>query len=133
MNERGNTGMGFDQEKTTHHFHLNSEGGAIEVQADEAGDLASRDQIRTHLNHIAEAFRAGDFSIPMFVHDEKPPGVEIMKQLKQAITYKYQDTDRGGRVSISATDPQAIEAIHSFLRYQIREHKTGDPLDPREL
>src|SRR5262249_40841552 len=115
-------GMGFDKDKATHHFRLMSKGGAIEVQANDAGDTATRDEIRTHLNHIAEAFKAGDFSIPMFVHDETPPGVETMKQLKLDITYKYEETDRGGRVTISTTDPRALDAIHSFLRYQIREH-----------
>ena len=121
--------MGFDQDKATHHFRLTSKGGAIEVQANDARDSSSRDQIRTHLHHIAEAFKAGDFSIPMFVHDETPPGVESMKGLKQEITYRYEQTDRGGRVTISTTDPWALEAIHSFLRYQIREHKTGDTLE----
>jgi len=126
-------GMGFDQDKATHHFGLTLRGGTIEVEANDASDTTSRDQIRAHLSHIAVAFRAGDFSIPMFVHSETPPGVETMKQLKDAINYKYQETDRGGRVSISTTNPQAIEAIHSFLRYQMREHKTGDPLEPPTL
>jgi hypothetical protein len=129
MNQRGNSGMGFDQDKTTHHFRLLSQGGAIEVSANDSSDTTSRDQIRAHLGHIAQMFTNGDFSIPMFVHDETPPGVKIMKQLKDAIRYEYKDTDRGGRVSISASDPQAIEAIHSFLRFQIREHGTGDSLD----
>jgi len=120
--------MGFDQDKATHHFRLTSKGGAIEVQANDPTDTSSRELIRTHLSHVAEAFKAGDFSIPMFVHDETPPGVETMKRLKQAISYRYQETERGGRVTFSTTDAEAIEAIHSFLRYQIREHKTGDSL-----
>jgi hypothetical protein len=128
MNQRGNTGMGFDQQKTTHHFRLLPDGGAIEVQANDTADTASRDQIRTHLGHIAQMFTDGNFSTPMFVHDQTPPGVETMKQLKEAIQYEYQETDRGGRVAISTKDPSAIEAIHSFLRFQIREHKTGDSL-----
>jgi hypothetical protein len=129
MNQRGNIGMGFDQDKTTHHFRLYSQGGAIEVSANDASDTASRDQIRAHLSHIAEALAAGDFQIPMFVHDQPPPGVDVMKQLKDAISYKFEETDRGGRVAISTKDPQAIEAIHSFLRFQILEHRTGDSVE----
>jgi hypothetical protein len=132
MNKRGNSGMGFDQEKTTHHFRLLPQGGAIEVQANDAADTAGRDQIRAHLRHIAQMFKDGNFSIPMFVHDKTPPGVETMKQLKEEIRYEFQETDRGGRVAISTKDPQAIEAIHSFLRFQISEHRTGDSLKVRK-
>ena len=88
MNKRGDQGMGFDQLKTTHHFRLFTDGGAIEVSANDVKDSASRDQIRTHLKHIAMMFSEGNFSIPMFVHDQAPPGVETMKQQKAAIHYK---------------------------------------------
>jgi hypothetical protein len=28
---------------------------------------------------------------------------------------------------IDTKDPGAVDAVHAFLRYQITEHKTGDP------
>lgn len=28
---------------------------------------------------------------------------------------------------IKTEDPSALDAIHDFLRYQIRKHETGDP------
>ena len=74
-------------------------------------------------------FSQGNFSIPMFVHDQTPPGVETMKQQKGAITYKYEQTERGGRVRISTGNGEALKAIHEFLRFQIQEHQTGDPLE----
>ena len=37
-------------------------------------------------------------------------------------------TSSGGRVVIRTADRQAKAAIQEFLRYQIREHATGDPL-----
>jgi hypothetical protein len=52
-----------------------------------------------------------------------------MTRLRKAITYKYQETDKGGRVRISSKDPGALAAIHRFLRYQIKEHRTGDSLE----
>ena len=52
-----------------------------------------------------------------------------MKSLKSAISYKFEETERGGRVRISTDDPQALTAVQSFLRFQITEHKTGDPLE----
>jgi hypothetical protein len=61
---RGAEGMGFDQDKTTHHFRLTTEGGLISVAANSAEDTASRDQIRMHLKVIAEQFQRGDFGKP---------------------------------------------------------------------
>jgi hypothetical protein len=101
MNERGDQGMGFSQEKTTHHFYLTKTGGVIQVEANDPKDTVSRDQIRQHLRHIAVMFAEGNFDIPMFVHDQVPPGVPAMQKLKSAISYKYEEVERGGRVLIS--------------------------------
>ena len=129
MDERGEKGMGFSQTKTTHHFRITSNGGAIEVTANDATDLTSREQIRTHLTQIAELFAAGKFEIPMLVHDGMPDGAKVMQQLKSKVTYNYEDTDNGGRVRIMTNDPQALSAVHAFMRFQIREHRTGDAME----
>jgi hypothetical protein len=129
MNERGDHGMGFSQEKTTHHFYLTKTGGIIQVEANDEKDTVSRGQIRQHLGHIAMMFAEGNFDTPMFVHDQVPPGVTEMQRLKSAISYKYEETERGGRVLISTDDRQAVAAVQSFLRFQITEHKTGDTLE----
>ena len=126
MNERGDHVMGFDHTKTTHHFHLLSDGGSIEVAANSAQDTESRDQIRMHLGHIAKMFADGNFKAPMLIHDEIPPGVPVMQKLKSDIHYKFEETDQGARIRISTNSPEALQAIYEFLRFQIREHKTGD-------
>ena len=128
LEHRGNQGMGFDQQKITHHFLLTKDGGVIQVSANSPDDKTSIDQIRMHLEHIAGAFASGDFNIPMFVHDQTPPGVDVMKRLRKKMFYKVQFTDAGGRVLIGTANPKARQAIWDFLRFQIREHKTGDPL-----
>lgn len=131
MNERGAAGMGFSQTATTHHFFLNPDGGIIQVEANEPVDADSRASIRTHLGHIAGAFQAGDFDIPMFVHNTVPPGVPEMKRLQKHIRYSFEETSNGGRVVISSTDHDAIAAIHRFLRFQITQHNTGDTTNVR--
>ncbi|HEY7402913.1 MAG TPA: hypothetical protein VIB39_05290 [Candidatus Angelobacter sp.] len=128
MEQRGNQGMGFDQDKTTHHFLLHKDGGAIQVTANSGDDKASVDYIRMHLGHIRAAFKSGDFNIPGFVHDQTPPGVPVMVKLKDQIHYRYEDIANGGRVTISSANHEAVEAVHQFLRFQITEHKTGDTL-----
>jgi hypothetical protein len=126
VNKRGDQAMGFSQEKTTHHFRLYSDGGAIEVVAKDEKDLESRDEIRVHLRHISHLFAAGDFALPHFIHAQVPPGVPVMLQRKDSITYRYEETSAGGRVRIISSDPAAIASIHDFLRFQINDHRTGD-------
>src|ERR1700730_18270849 len=129
MNERGDQVMGFDHTKTTHHFRLLADGGSIEVVANSPQDTESRDQIRMNLGHIAKMFAGGDFKSPMLIHDEVPPGVPVMQRLRSEIQYHFEETEQGARIRISTNSPEALHAIHDFLRFQIKEHKTGDSLE----
>jgi hypothetical protein len=128
MNKRGDRVMGFDHTKTTHHFLLQERGGSIEITANSAGDAESSEQIRMHLKHIAMMFAEGNLNAPMLIHEQTPPGVPVMKELKDEIKYNFEEIDRGAAVRISTKNPVALKAIHDFLRFQITEHKTGDPL-----
>jgi hypothetical protein len=125
---RGDHAMGFSHENTKHHFEQLSDGGIIEVDAKDESDVATRDQIREHLKHIAGMFNANDFEIPMFIHDRVPPGVPVMKQKRGEITYNYSPTPRGGMVRIVTHDSEALKAVHDFLGFQIEDHRTGDPI-----
>lgn len=128
MQHRADAGMGFSQAKTTHHFILAKDGGVISVEANDPKDTASRDQIRMHLAHVAKMFGEGNFDIPMFVHDQVPPGVPVMQAKKSQIQYRFEESKLGGRVVIATSDPEAVSAVHDFLGFQIREHRTGDSL-----
>ena len=70
---------------------------------------ASASDVREHFNHIAVAFKRGDFNLPMFIHGRAPPGVPVMKTLKSEINYDLQDTALGGRIAITTTNPKAID------------------------
>lgn len=129
MKKRGNIAMGFDQDKATHHFLLTSHGGVIQVEATSSADTVSRDQIRLHLRNIAEEFAKGDFQSPLATHDEMPPGAKTMQKLKSKIAYSYEARLNGAAVRITSPDPAAVKAVHDFLRYQIKEHATGDSLE----
>jgi hypothetical protein len=124
--KRGDEVMGFSHEKTTHHFRLYADGGAIEVTANQAEDLESRDAIRSHLGHIVTMFAAGNFSAPMLIHAQNPPGTETMKRLREAIQYKLETTERGAIIRITTKDADALRAVHEFMRFQIADHQTGD-------
>ena len=128
---RAAQGMGFDQERTQHHFLIEKDGGTIQVTARDAADRTSAEQVRSHLKHIASAFAEGDFSLPIFIHDTDPPGIDTMKARRAAMTFRFEEMAGGGRVVIRTKDTAARDALHDFLRFQIREHKTGDPMTPR--
>ena len=122
LKARGALAMGFDQDKTAHHFKASATGGSIEVEVKDPADSTSRDQVRAHLKEIAAAFGKGDFEKPFQTHAEVPPGVPAMQRLKPAIRYRYEQTDRGGAVRITTSDPEALKAVHEFLAYQAAEH-----------
>ena len=74
MKQHGQTAMGFDQDKATHHFTLTTNGGTIEVTVVDPADQVTHDEIQTHLREIAAAFGRGDFEKPLLTHGEVPPG-----------------------------------------------------------
>ena len=118
------TGMAHDT--SVHHFQITSRGGVIRLEAASAADETARDQARLHLEHVAQSFAAGDFSLPLFIHGRAAPGAAAMRRLRDTIRYRYEPTDRGGRITIDTSNREARKAIHDFLRFQIRDHRTED-------
>jgi hypothetical protein len=132
LKQHGRMAMGFEQDKATHHFTLTAKGGTIAVTAKDPADRVTRDHIQAHLKEIAAAFAKGDFEKPLMTHGEMPAGVSDMKRHQADIKYTFEPDDTGGAVQIVTGNDQALKAIHEFLRYQIREHATGDPLTVRK-
>lgn len=129
VDHRHDQATGVPHEGSAHHFLLAPDGGEIRLEATDASDGATRDRIRTHLRTIAAAFAAGDFGMPRRIHGKAPAGVDVMTERRDAIRYAFHPTDRGGRVTIASDDPSAREAVHAFLRFQIADHGTGDPVE----
>lgn len=123
MDHRGHQAMGWDQAKATHTFAPSIDGGSIEVAANDAADQTTVTAIRTHLAEIAKSFKAGDFDKPVFIHAQTPPGADAMKRLKGEISYRYEETRAGAKVTIATKNAEAIDAVHAFLKFQQDEHK----------
>jgi hypothetical protein len=119
--------MGFPHDKTTHHFRLYSDGGAIEVTVNDGKDSQDLQAIRTHLMQIVTMFANADFS--MFVGSQAPPGVAEMKDNGTVIAYTFEELPAGGRVRIKTGNHQALNAIHEFLSFQIEDRQTADTAD----
>jgi hypothetical protein len=126
VNQHGDQVMGFSHEKTTHHFELSYDGGAIDVRANDVRDTESRDQIRSHFQHIARMFEDGNFNAPMLVHSTDVPGTATMSKLKDQLHWTLTQTPRGARLAVTADNKTALDAVHEFLRFQIEDHQTGD-------
>ena len=126
VDTRGDRVMGFSHETTKHNFRLLADGGAVEVRANDAGDTETITAIRGHLQEIAKEFAAGKFAKPEEIHARMPDGVDVMKELDDAIVYRYDELERGGRLRIVTSDKRGVEAVHRFLQFQIGDHHTGD-------
>ena len=132
VDEQGDAAMGFSHEMTSHHFLLFKDGGAIEGEADNPDDAASKEAIRDHLVKIAGMFSQGDFQLPMLIHATVPPGVDSMQRLKNEITYTAEITQKGARVRIRTENSEALQAIHEFIRFQITDHRTKDSVEVQD-
>jgi hypothetical protein len=53
-----------------------------------------------------------------------------MSELRDQIHYDFEPMASGGRVRTHTSDARVVEAVHEFLRIQITEHQTGDPMSP---
>jgi hypothetical protein len=116
----------FSHGSSKHTLRRRDAGEAIELRATD-GDVKTSAAIRSQLKEIAEAFRIGDFSTPKFVHEKMPDGVDTMLARQSSIQYRFEELPEGARVLITTSDKQALDAVHRFLRFQIEDHRTGDP------
>jgi hypothetical protein len=124
LQDRGAEGMGVDQYASKHLFDALPDGGRIEFQFN-SDDPAGVAQIRSHLQEIQVAFKAGDFSTPAFVHDQEVPGTAVMAERREHIEYQYRDLPRGGELRLVTQDPQALAAIRDFMAFQRDDHRAG--------
>jgi hypothetical protein len=123
LQKRGANYMGVDQYTSVHKFEDLPDGGRI-VLARDTTDAAGVATIRSHLREITRAFTAGDFEIPMLVHDQHVPGTDVMASRHDRIEYTFSDVPGGGEIRIKTADPMALTAIRGFLAFQRDEHHT---------
>ena len=124
VQSRGRAAMGVDQYTSTHLFQPLPDGGRIELQRDTA-DGAGTARILAHMQEIAAAFAAGNFTVPGFVHAREVPGTAVMAARQSTIRYAVESLPRGAAVRLTTGDRVAIEAIHEFLAFQRHDHRAA--------
>jgi hypothetical protein len=90
---------------TSKRFFLDKNGGGIEVRVNDPKDTRGRDQVRQELRQAARGQTA-----------LASPAVQ---EYQKEITYRYEQTDRGGRIRVTAKSHDALRAVQSFLHSQI--------------
>ena len=124
MDQRHAEMIGDDPMALEHQFVQQPDGGDIILERQIHEDMGIN-QIRAHLLLIARSFARGDFSLPGFVHEKPVPGTTVMADRADKIEYSVEDLEHGGVVHIRTSDPEALKAIHSFIAFQIAEHRTA--------
>ena len=49
-----------------------------------------------------------------------------MKKRREQISYSFEEMPAGGRLRIKTKSEQTTKAVHDFLRFQMKDHQTGD-------
>jgi hypothetical protein len=121
--------MSFDEGKATQHFYLLKNGGAVELAAKDPADKSTIDAIQKHLESQAKNFEKGNFDVPTTEKGKLPESVNTMKKLRKEITFEVMQMDAGAALRMFSVNTQARQAIQDFLKLQIEEHHTGDPIE----
>src|SRR5947207_11391335 len=99
--------FGMSHDSTEHSFRLLADGGAIELRSlTKDAQIAA---IQKHMREVTSDFSRGDFAKPLFVHGAMPDGAARMKELGDAITYKFEELPDGGRIRITTTNADALK------------------------
>ena len=123
LQTRGARVMGVDQYTSSHRFESLRDGGRIVLQRD-VDDSAGTAQIRAHLREVADRLARGDFSLSEQVHATEIPGARTLVAKRRAVRYAFRPLARGGEVRITSGDPAAVRAVHEFLAFQRRDHRS---------
>lgn len=123
MDHRHGDLIGVDRKALVHRFVKVPGGGDVELNR-RSGDSTGAAQVRVHLAIVSDAFKRGDFSIPGVVHEKPVAGTDVMTRKASVITYEVTASQDGAILRIRTSDPEALRAIHSFIDFQAREHRT---------
>jgi len=93
-----------EKEFPSRRFFLDKNGGGIERRVTDPKDLKARAAVQQELQ---QAVQDQTMSSP------------AMKDYQRDIQYRYEQTDRGGRLRIETKNPEALRAIQDYLRSQI--------------
>jgi hypothetical protein len=122
VRQKGTQVMPFALDQTVHVFDKTDTGGVqrVLVRGNASAQLA---MIRAHLQDIAKAFAARDFSKPMHIHGTDMPGLAEMKAATaDELRATYNELPGGAEIVYSSRSPKIVAAIHRWFDAQLRDH-----------
>ncbi len=126
MAQRFSKALGVDVNKVVQHYYLVKNGGVIEYTARSDGDRATVAAVQKFLDNQKLLFEKGKSDTDFEVHGKVPDGIPAMKRLRNEITFFSTKTENGAVLRMFSMNPEARDAIQTFLKFEIAEHKTGD-------
>ncbi len=122
VRQKGAQVMPFALERTVHVFDKTDTGGVQRalVRGDSPEQLA---MIRAHLQDIAKAFAARDFSKPMHIHGTDMPGLAELQAAKaDDLSTEYKELADGAQITYSSHSTKVVAAIHRWFDAQVSDH-----------
>ena len=128
LDARFSKALGTDADKIVQHYYLMKNGGVIEFTVKDPTDNASIAVIQKYLEAQRDLFEKGKTDADADVHGKVPDGLPRLKKLRNEITFFAVKSEHGAVLRMFTVNEQAREAIQEFMKFEINEHKTGDPL-----
>lgn len=132
VRQKGAQVMPFALDKTVHIFDKTDSGGMqrVLVHGDAPEQLA---MIRSHLQDIAQAFTARDFSKPMHIHGADMAGLAELKAAKaNELSAIYKELPDGAEITYRGHSSETVAAIHRWFDAQLRDHGDDATTDNAE-
>ena len=128
INGRFSKSLGTDANRIFQHYYLVKNGGVIEFTAKDPADNASIAAVQKYLLAQKDLFEKGKNEGDSEVHGKVADGTLVLKKLRNEITFFTVKNEDGAVLRMFSVNEQARQAIQDFIKFQINEHKTGDPL-----
>jgi hypothetical protein len=85
-------------------------------------DMQTINEIKNHVKDIQYEFSRGNFTKPLYIHNQNVPGVEIIITKKNFIYYSIKNIDGGSVLILITNDTELLNAIHQFMNFQLGQH-----------
>ena len=128
--QRASRVTGIDSDRVQRHFYVLKNGGAIEITAKDANDEATIKAIRTWLKKESDFFTKGNYESAAAIYGKAPESTIQLKKLRDEVNFAMVQEDNGAVLRMLTVNPQAKAAIHEYLKFQIDQLGTGDPITP---
>ena len=125
----------YDRHRVVHHFYLYPDGGIMTLAVADPSDTETRKAVRAYVQRVSQLMVGGNLARLREQFGEGVPGLDRIAEArarKATLTVRSSAPDEGSHIIFTTADPQVLQGLHEFLRFQINDLNTGDSPDVRE-